>query len=161
MVREHPRLVRVPTAVVGAQMSGLLCSNRRQEARCTSVVVRLIILSHARLRGQATDGKNWVVGRTLEEATERGKSLAAGANFTLEQDHDVLDTWFSSGLWPFSILGWPDKVGASDPTSIERPNILLIDRLSILKRITLQRSWKLDGIFSSSGWRGWCCWESN
>ena len=28
---------------------------------------------------------------------------------TLTQDEDVLDTWFSSGLWPFSTLGWPDK----------------------------------------------------
>ncbi|MFQ5577586.1 MAG: class I tRNA ligase family protein, partial [Anaerolineae bacterium] len=28
---------------------------------------------------------------------------------TLEQDPDVLDTWFSSGLWPFSTLGWPDN----------------------------------------------------
>ena len=28
----------------------------------------------------------------------------------MEQDDDVLDTWFSSGLWPFSILGWPEKV---------------------------------------------------
>lgn len=27
----------------------------------------------------------------------------------IKQDEDVLDTWFSSGLWPFSILGWPDK----------------------------------------------------
>ena len=27
----------------------------------------------------------------------------------LEQDPDVLDTWFSSALWPFSTLGWPDK----------------------------------------------------
>src|SRR5882762_5576217 len=27
----------------------------------------------------------------------------------LKQDEDVLDTWFSSGLWPFSTLGWPDK----------------------------------------------------
>jgi len=27
----------------------------------------------------------------------------------LEQDPDVLDTWFSSGLWPFSTLGWPDE----------------------------------------------------
>ena len=27
----------------------------------------------------------------------------------LEQDTDVLDTWFSSGLWPFSTLGWPDQ----------------------------------------------------
>ena len=26
----------------------------------------------------------------------------------LEQDPDVLDTWFSSGLWPFSTLGWPE-----------------------------------------------------
>jgi valyl-tRNA synthetase len=29
-------------------------------------------------------------------------------NPSLEQDSDVLDTWFSSGLWPFSTLGWPD-----------------------------------------------------
>src|SRR5699024_1010074 len=26
-----------------------------------------------------------------------------------EQDNDVLDTWFSSALWPFSTMGWPDK----------------------------------------------------
>ncbi|KAF9650388.1 hypothetical protein BDM02DRAFT_3185428 [Thelephora ganbajun] len=65
-----------------------------------------------RIEGQeqdTTDGKHWVVGRTIEEATERAKVLAAGVDFTLEQDPDVLDTWFSSGLWPFSILGWPDK----------------------------------------------------
>lgn len=31
----------------------------------------------------------------------------------LRQDEDVLDTWFSSGIWPFSTLGWPDK-GAAD-----------------------------------------------
>ena len=34
-------------------------------------------------------------------------------NFTpgeiLTRDEDVLDTWFSSALWPFSTLGWPDK----------------------------------------------------
>jgi valyl-tRNA synthetase len=59
---------------------------------------------------QRNDGKNWVVGRTVEEATERARILANGKSFTLEQDEDVLDTWFSSGLWPFSILGWPEKV---------------------------------------------------
>lgn len=32
-----------------------------------------------------------------------------GKTETLSQDEDVLDTWFSSGLWPFSTLGWPDK----------------------------------------------------
>jgi len=52
------------------------------------------------------------VGRDLDEATERAKKLAGDKSFTLEQDEDVLDTWFSSGLWPFSILGWPDKVNA-------------------------------------------------
>jgi valyl-tRNA synthetase len=31
----------------------------------------------------------------------------------LVQEQDVLDTWFSSGLWPFSTLGWPDA-GAQD-----------------------------------------------
>jgi valyl-tRNA synthetase len=32
-----------------------------------------------------------------------------GRRETLAQDEDVLDTWFSSGLWPFSTLGWPEK----------------------------------------------------
>jgi valyl-tRNA synthetase len=39
----------------------------------------------------------------------------------LTQDKDVLDTWFSSGLWPFSTLGWPDETGdlrAYYPTSL-------------------------------------------
>jgi valyl-tRNA synthetase len=62
------------------------------------------------MRKQINDGKNWVVGRTIEEATERAKVFAAGTKFHLEQDEDVLDTWFSSGLWPFSIMGWPDEV---------------------------------------------------
>ncbi|KAJ3557339.1 hypothetical protein NM688_g1525 [Phlebia brevispora] len=57
----------------------------------------------------STDEKHWVVGRTIEEATERAKVVAGGKQFTLEQDEDVLDTWFSSGLWPWSILGWPEK----------------------------------------------------
>ena len=39
----------------------------------------------------------------------------------LRQDEDVLDTWFSSGLWPFSTLGWPEKTADLDyfyPTSV-------------------------------------------
>lgn len=31
------------------------------------------------------------------------------SNITLKRDEDVLDTWFSSGLFPFSVLGWPDQ----------------------------------------------------
>ncbi|MCB0046102.1 MAG: valine--tRNA ligase [Caldilineaceae bacterium] len=44
-----------------------------------------------------------------------------GKDVALEQDPDVLDTWFSSGLWPFSTLGWPDKtqdLAAYYPTSV-------------------------------------------
>ncbi|KAG0223637.1 AP-1 adaptor complex sigma subunit Aps1 [Actinomortierella wolfii] len=55
------------------------------------------------------DGKFWVSGRTLEAAQQKAAEKFPGRQFTLEQDPDVLDTWFSSGLWPFSILGWPEK----------------------------------------------------
>lgn len=37
------------------------------------------------------------------------KECAHCGSEKLEQDPDVLDTWFSSGLWPFSVLGWPDE----------------------------------------------------
>jgi valyl-tRNA synthetase len=34
--------------------------------------------------------------------------LLQASSFTMKQDEDVLDTWFSSGLFPFSTLGWPN-----------------------------------------------------
>lgn len=51
----------------------------------------------------------WVTGRNADEAHERAAKKFPGKTFTLEQDDDVLDTWFSSGLWPFSIQGWPQQ----------------------------------------------------
>lgn len=42
------------------------------------------------------------------ETEEEARQLA-GADASLMQDEDVLDTWFSSALWPFSTLGWPEK----------------------------------------------------
>ena len=44
------------------------------------------------------------VANSLEEAQTQ-----AGTGVILKQDEDVLDTWFSSALWPFSTLGWPEK----------------------------------------------------
>jgi valyl-tRNA synthetase len=41
-------------------------------------------------------------------AREAPSACAACGSGELNQDDDVLDTWFSSGLWPFSTLGWPD-----------------------------------------------------
>ncbi|MGH8246369.1 MAG: valine--tRNA ligase, partial [Gammaproteobacteria bacterium] len=51
------------------------------------------------------DGKTYV-GRSEDEVRARHK---LPASFPLKQDEDVLDTWFSSALWPFSTLGWPEQ----------------------------------------------------
>lgn len=58
--------------------------------------------------GEITDHTPFLVARTAAEAQE--KAIATfGEGVKLQQDPDVLDTWFSSGLWPFSTLGWPEK----------------------------------------------------
>ncbi|NCF49872.1 MAG: valine--tRNA ligase [Bacteroidetes bacterium] len=44
-----------------------------------------------------------------EEAALAAAALHYGKPVELRRDEDVLDTWFSSGLWPFSTLGWPDE----------------------------------------------------
>ncbi|HYH18893.1 MAG TPA: class I tRNA ligase family protein, partial [Azospirillum sp.] len=48
----------------------------------------------------------------VAESEEEARAAAAthyGKDVALNRDSDVLDTWFSSALWPFSTLGWPDK----------------------------------------------------
>ena len=47
---------------------------------------------------------NVFVANSVQEAQAK-----AGTDAVLTQDEDVLDTWFSSALWPFSTLGWPEK----------------------------------------------------
>ena len=53
----------------------------------------------------------WIVARNEEEAMTKACVLLAcpQSDIVLEQDEDVLDTWFSSGLFPFSVFGWPDQ----------------------------------------------------
>lgn len=55
------------------------------------------------------DNNFWIAGRSYEEALEKATARFSDVKFTLEQDEDVLDTWFSSGLWPISTLGWPNN----------------------------------------------------
>ncbi|WP_272578308.1 MULTISPECIES: valine--tRNA ligase [unclassified Providencia] len=55
------------------------------------------------------DKGNVYVGRD-EDEVRRENNL--GADVALRQDDDVLDTWFSSGLWTFSTLGWPENTEA-------------------------------------------------
>lgn len=54
----------------------------------------------------------WVSGKSEQDAKEKAskKFNIAVDEVLLEQDVDVLDTWFSSGLFPFSVFGWPDEV---------------------------------------------------
>ena len=47
------------------------------------------------------------VARSADEA--RAAAQKAGYSGPLTRDEDVLDTWFSSALWPFSTLGWPEQ----------------------------------------------------
>ena len=51
----------------------------------------------------------WVTGRTEADAYQKAQTKFPGKKVTLVQDPDVLDTWFSSGQWPYAILGWPNK----------------------------------------------------
>ncbi|CAJ0948834.1 unnamed protein product [Ranitomeya imitator] len=62
--------------------------------------------------GEDTDGKYWISGRSEEEVRAKAAKRfnVAPAKVSLKQDEDVLDTWFSSGIFPFSIFGWPNEV---------------------------------------------------
>ncbi|KAL2831831.1 valyl-tRNA synthetase mitochondrial precursor [Aspergillus cavernicola] len=71
--------------------------------------------------GDDSDGNLWVTGRTEEEAQKKAEAKFPGKKFALKRDEDVLDTWFSSGLWPFSTLGWPHQTHDLEnlyPTSV-------------------------------------------
>ncbi len=53
-------------------------------------------------------------GTVYVAETEAEAQTQAGAGVKLTRDEDVLDTWFSSALWPFSTLGWPNKTPELD-----------------------------------------------
>jgi valyl-tRNA synthetase len=70
------------------------------------------------------DAGNVFVAETVDQAQEQ-----AGEGMTLRRDEDVLDTWFSSALWPFATLGWPEK---TDDLARHYPNDVLISGFDIL-----------------------------
>jgi valyl-tRNA synthetase len=71
----------------------------------------------------AEDGKVFVA-ETEEEARRQ-----SGDHQSLRQDEDVLDTWFSSALWPFATLGWPEE---TEDLKRHYPNDVLISGFDIL-----------------------------
>jgi valyl-tRNA synthetase len=62
-------------------------------------------------------------GRCFVAETETEAQALAGEGVSLHRDPDVLDTWFSSALWPFATLGWPEEFGKNPFASseVERP----------------------------------------
>lgn len=69
-------------------------------------------------------------GRCFVAEDEAAAQALAGDGVALTQDEDVLDTWFSSALWPFATLGWPD--GDAPLLAKHYPNSLLISGFDIL-----------------------------
>jgi valyl-tRNA synthetase len=86
--------------------------------------------------GVITDSTPYVVARDEAEARAKAEAqfaeaaAATGRALQLEQDPDALDTWFSSGLWPFSTLGWPD----ADAADLQRwyPTSVLVTGFDII-----------------------------
>jgi valyl-tRNA synthetase len=70
------------------------------------------------------DNGNIYVAATVDEAQSQ-----AGEGVALRQDEDVLDTWFSSALWPFATLGWPEQ---TEDLRRHYPNDVLISGFDIL-----------------------------
>ncbi|KAI7690003.1 hypothetical protein SSS_10727 [Sarcoptes scabiei] len=58
-----------------------------------------------------TADNRWFCGRDENEAKQKAAKVlnVEPDSIDLQQDEDVLDTWFSSGLFPFAIFGWPDE----------------------------------------------------
>ncbi len=86
-------------------------------ARCPEAELKRAFAGNDRVTWQL-DEEN---GRWLVCGLEDISADALGSKYPLEQDTDVLDTWFSSALWPHSTLGWPDQtadLACYYPTSV-------------------------------------------
>jgi len=74
-------------------------------------------------RNDMGNNERWIVARNEEDAMKKAMTLldCPASSILLSRDEDVLDTWFSSALFPFSVFGWPDKtpdLAAFYPTSL-------------------------------------------
>lgn len=68
-----------------------------------------------------SDNDRWIVTSSESAAILEAQKKYPGKKFLLNQDPDVLDTWFSSALFPLTVLGWPDDTAdlrAFYPTSV-------------------------------------------
>ena len=74
-------------------------------------------------------------GKVYVARDEADAQAQAGPNAKLTRDEDVLDTWYSSGLVPFSTMGWPDSAentGATDDYNLYLPSSVLVTGYDII-----------------------------
>ena len=92
---QHPALVHLAPALVGASDPGVV--------RAGSARLLRRRLDEARQRALRS------IGQSLRRRSWTSTKPTALRGSSCWRDEDVLDTWFSSGLWPFSTLGWPEQ----------------------------------------------------
>lgn len=82
----------------------MFCFNQENSLQFTRLTQQLVLQV----------GEYWVSAHSEAEAKEKAaRKLGVDvSDIVAEQDPDVLDTWFSSALFPFSVFGWPDEVRA-------------------------------------------------
>ncbi|GJM99456.1 hypothetical protein PR202_ga16554 [Eleusine coracana subsp. coracana] len=80
-----------------------------------------VTLEDDQVKDVGSDNGRWIVARNESDAYLEAQKKYPGKKSQLSQDPDVLDTWFSSGLFPLTVLGWPDDTAdlrAFYPTSV-------------------------------------------
>jgi len=83
--------------------------------------------------GPGPEEAGYVVARSQQEAEQLARDRhGQDAQLTVQQDEDVLDTWFSSGLWPFATVGWPGPSPAASDLARFYPAAVLETGYDIL-----------------------------
>ena len=118
---EMKSLAEPAIAVVERGEIQIVPENRRQEYLNWMRNIRDWTLSRQLWWGHRIPAWYCKENNHITVAREAPAKCAECGSENLEQDPDVLDTWFSSGLWPFSTLGWPEKTSDYEkyyPTSL-------------------------------------------
>ncbi|CAC01835.1 valine--tRNA ligase-like protein [Arabidopsis thaliana] len=126
-VKKEPHTLRVPRSQRGGEVIEPLVSKQWFVHMDPLAEKALLAVENKELtiipeRFEKDCEEDYIVAKSAEEALEKALEKY-GKDVEIYQDPDVLDTWFSSSLWPFSTLGWPD-VAAKDFNNFYPTNML-------------------------------------
>ncbi|VAH05050.1 unnamed protein product [Triticum turgidum subsp. durum] len=80
-----------------------------------------VTLEDDKEKGMGSYIDHWIIARNKSDAVLEAEQRYPEKKYQLDQDPDVLDTWFSAGLFPLTVLGWPDNTADLStfyPTSV-------------------------------------------